>query len=269
MLKRFFLSERNMLIAILLNSVIIFLLYFPQIEDDRQNLYSLLENIDHIFVLIFIIEAIVKLKELGFKTYFQSKWNIFDFIIVLISIPSLLTFIPFFVNHNFSFVKVLRLLRMIRLLKIVSFIPRMESILAGLARAIKASVFVIMALVFLNFLIALFTCHFYGDIVPDYFGDPLISSYYIFQMFTVEGWNEIPLVIAEAMKSSGVENAGIIAGFTRFYFILVVLIGGIFGMSLANAIFVDEMTSDNNKDLEDKMDELINKIDRLESKLKK
>ena len=85
-------------------------------------------------------------------------------------------------------------------------------------------------------------------------------------MFTVEGWNEIPLLIAEATKAEGFENAALIAGATRFYFILVVLIGGIFGMSLANAIFVDEMTSDNNKSLEDKIDMLIIKINQLEEK---
>jgi len=267
MFKRFFLSERSMLLGILINSIIIFLLYFPQIEQNESGLYYVLENIDHFFVVLFLIEAIVKLRHFGIKKYFSSNWNIFDFIIVIISIPSLLTFVPFFVNHNFSFLKVLRLFRMIRLFRVMSFIPRMESILAGLGRAIKASVFVIIALLFLNFLIALFTCHFYGELVPEYFGDPLISSYHIFQMFTVEGWNEIPAIITEAAEKQNVENVGIFSGATRFYFILVVLIGGIFGMSLANAIFVDEMTMDNNKELEDKVDILLEKISRLEEKI--
>ena len=260
-----------MLTAILLNSIIIFLLYFPQIEESEHGLYVIFENIDHLFVVFFLLEAIIKLKALGTKQYFASRWNVFDFVIVLLSIPSLLTFVPFFVNHNFSFLKVLRLFRMIRLIKVMSFIPRMESIMAGLGRAIKASVFVIIALVFLNFIIALFTCHFYGDILPDYFGDPLISSYYIFQMFTVEGWNEIPALVAEAANEQGIEdmNMALFAGATRFYFILVVLIGGIFGMSLANAIFVDEMTMDNNKELEDKIDLLIRKIDSIEEKVSK
>lgn len=267
MFQRFFLSERNMLLAILVNSVIIFLMYFPQIEHGDTGLYKWLEYLDHIFVVIFLIEAIVKIRSLGMKAYFSTKWNIFDFLIVIVSLPSLLTFVPFFVNHNFSFVKVLRLLRMIRLLRVVSFLPRMQSILAGLGRAIKASVFVIVALVFLNFLFALFTCHFYGDLVPEYFGDPLISSYYIFQMFTVEGWNEIPLQIAAAASEQNIPNATVIVGVARFYFILIVLTGGIFGMSLANAIFVDEMTIDNNIDLEKKIDVLMSKVDRLESSL--
>ncbi|MFT7606507.1 MAG: voltage-gated sodium channel [Saprospiraceae bacterium] len=258
-----------MLLAILLNSIIIFLLYFPQIEHGEKSLYKILENIDHLFIFLFVVEAAVKLKVLGVKEYFKSNWNTFDFIIVAISLPGLMTFVPFFAMHNFSFVKVLRLFRMIRLLRVISFVPRMESILAGLGRAIKASVFVIGVLVFLNLLISLFTCHLYGDLLPDHFGDPLISSYYIFQMFTVEGWNEIPLLIAEATKVEGFENAAFIAGASRFYFILVVLIGGIFGMSLANAIFVDEMTSDNNKMLEDKIDLLIAKINQLEDNLGK
>ena len=59
------------------------------------------------------------------------------------------------------------------------------------------------------------------------------------------------------------------AGLTRFYFVIVVLIGGIFGMSLANAIFVDEMTMDNNQDLEKKIDDLFEELRELKNILKK
>jgi len=52
-------------------------------------------------------------------------------------------------------------------------------------------------------------------------------------------------------------------GFSRFFFVLIVLIGGIFGMSLANAVFVDEMTMDNNKELEAKIDTLQDEITRI------
>ena len=50
----------------------------------------------------------------------------------------------------------------------------------------------------------------------------------------------------------------------RFYFMFVVLSGGIFGISIANAVFVDEMTIDNNIVLEEKIDLLNDKIERLE-----
>ena len=49
----------------------------------------------------------------------------------------------------------------------------------------------------------------------------------------------------------------------------MVLIGGIFGMSLANAVFVDEMTMDNNQTLEAKIDKLQEEIAELKQLLEK
>ena len=53
------------------------------------------------------------------------------------------------------------------------------------------------------------------------------------------------------------------SAFIHAYFVLIVLSGGIFGFSIVNAIFVDEMMKDNNDDLEAKVDELNRKMDRI------
>lgn len=262
MLKKFFLSEKNMMIAIVINAFIICLLYFPDIQKNKE-LEFFLVNLDHLFILIFVIEAITKLSVYRPKAYFKDKWNLFDFIIVILSLPSLLTFIPFFADNAYGILTVLRLFRMVRLVKLMKFVPRISMILAGLGRALKASIFVILVLAFLNFMFALFTCHFFGKIAPEYFGNPGIAAYSIFQLFTVEGWNEIPASIVGQYQDSFW-----IAGIIRFYFVIIVLVGGIFGMSLANAIFVDEMTMDNNQDLEQKIDGLYNEIKELRELLK-
>lgn len=258
-----------MMMAIAINSIIIFLLYFPQIEQQSIGLFKGLEYFDLVFVVIFLIEAVVKIRHLGMKAYFGDNWNVFDFFIVVVSLPALLAFIPFFAAPHTSFVKILRLGRMVRLFRFMSFIPRMEIIMVGLSRALKASVFVMIALIFLNFILALFTCHFFSDVAPEYFYDPAISMYYIFQLFTIEGWNEIPQVVIEGHDVMHGENASsLFAGATRFYFILVVLAGGIFGMSLANAVFVDEMTSDNNKEVEDRLEEMKIQINELKEMIR-
>jgi voltage-gated sodium channel len=267
MLKHIFTSEKNMMIAILANAIVIFLLYFPQIEIGQPAFYKVLNIIDHLFIIVFLLEAIIKISVFKPKAYFSNNWNIFDFIIVVVSLPSFLNFLPLFSAVNTSSLKLLRLFRLTRLLRFLRFVPRMDSIVRGLGRALKASVFVLMALVFFNLLLALFTCHFYGKLVPEYFGDPLISSYYIFQMFTIEGWNEIPTVIAEAAEQQGLAHYSAIAGATRVYFIFVVLTGGIFGMSLANAVFVDEMTSDNTQLVEEKMDFLQEQVAEIKRML--
>lgn len=264
MIKRFFLSERNMMAAILVNAVIIFMLYFPSW---RHN--ATLELVDHLFIVFFIVEAIVKMYTLKPKRYFADGWNRFDLVIVLGSLPSLLVqFVPV---PDTSLLIILRLFRLIRLIRFIRFVPHLSKVISGLGRALQASVFVLMALLFLNLLLAIFTCHFYADIAPEYFGDPLIASYSIFQMFTVEGWNEIPAHIAGHLSAqgpaAGIFNTSVLIGMTRFYFVLVVLLGGVFGMSLANAVFVDEMTMDNNEALEHKIDSLQVEIRELKALL--
>lgn len=240
--------------AIILNAVIIFLMYFPRFED-----VPALEIIDDLFIFFFIVEAAVKMRHLKPQGYFSYGWNRFDFLIVMATLPTLLVHVV--PVPDTSLVIVLRLFRLVRLIRFVRFIPNVSKIMNGLGRALKASVFVLVALVVLNFLLALITCHFYGDIAEEYFGTPLVAAYSIFQLFTVEGWNEIPAVITERT-----DNIWII-GLTRIYFVLVVLIGGIFGMSLANAVFVDEMTMDNNLELEAKIDRLQLEIGELKQLL--
>ena len=44
--------------------------------------------------------------------------------------------------------------------------------------------------------------------------------------------------------------------FVLVVFVLAVLVGGILGLSLANAVFVDEMTADNNDRLEQMVSDL-------------
>ena len=250
MLKKIFLEERKVLIAIVLNTIVIFTMYFPSFKNNL-----ILEWVDHFFILFFTVEAIVKIKEYGRKNYFSNGWNVFDFILVVGSLPSLLMiFLPM---PDTSLVMILRIFRLVRIMRFIRFVPDVQKVVTGLGRAIKASVFVFVALLILDLLLAVITCHFYGELVPEYFENPLLAAYSIFQMFTVEGWNEIPMIISERMDNS------ILMGLTRVYFVMVVLTGGIFGMSLANAVFVDEMTMDNNAELEKKINVLETKIDLL------
>lgn len=252
-----------MLLAIIVNALVIFLLYFPEIREGSFAFYQTLDFVDHLYVLIFAIEAIVKIKHYGINAYFSDRWNTFDFVIVVVSIPALLHYLGYSNIIDTSIFQLLRLFRLARLIRFLKFIPNVKMILAGLQRAIRASVFVLVVLVFLNFILALFACHFYGKLVPDYFGNPMISSYYIFQMFTVEGWNEIPIVVAQAAEKADPNGALVTIVGARIFFIFVVLTGGIFGMSLANAIFVDEMTMDNNRKLEEKVDQVQSQLAEL------
>ena len=243
-----------MLAIVAVNSLLIYAMYFPSLRG-----VVWLEYLDMAFIFLFVLEAIYKIATNGVAGYFRDGWNRFDFVILLLSMPTLL--VPFTEVPDTAVFIVLRLFRLVRIARVLRFVPNMHHILAGLGRALKASVFVFFALGFLLFVFSIMTCHFYHDVVPEHFGDPLISLYSVFQLFTVEGWYEIPNLVAERTDKPWV------VGLTRMYFAVVVLLGGVLGMSLANAVFVDEMTMDNTDELEAKVDQLSEQIAELKQML--
>ena len=255
MLKKIFLSEKIILAVITINALVVFLQTFRGLN---KSFWYFLWVIDYFIAIFFIIEIIVKMKTYTVKGYFSDGWNVFDFIVIVLSLPSLAAL--YFNTPGTTAVLLFRLARIIRLFRFIHFIPHLNKLLAGLGRALKSAFFILLVLLLYNFILAVFTCHLYRDIAPEHFGDPVISLYTIFKLFTMEGWNEIPETIA---KNSSYWSGGL----ARLYFVLIALTGGLFGMSLANAIFVDEMIVDNNQELETKIDELNNKIDRMEALL--
>lgn len=252
MLKRFLLNEKAILWVILLNAAVI----FAQGFQPEPPLFDWLELFDHLFTLIFLAEAMIKIRAWGHKVYFDSSWNIFDFVLVLFAIPSFLAWALHLDMASLEFLLVFRIMRVFKFFRFIRFIPNIDHMVEGLGRASRASVLIILAFFVFNFTISLISCFLFRDSAPEYFRDPLLSFYSIFKVFTVEGWYEIPDSITESSSS-------VVTFFTRLYFIIVLFFGGIFGLSLVNSIFVDTMVSDNNDALEEKIMELQRKIDVL------
>lgn len=239
-------------VVISLNAFVLFLLSFRGLEN---NLW--LGAIDAIFLLYFLIEALVKIRLYTWKGYMSSGWNRFEFFIVLASIPSLMLLFHASLS-NIAFIFIFRIIRILRFFKFLRFIPNLKELVAGVRRAFKASVFVLLAFFVYSFIVSLISCRLYQHLVPELFGDPIRSFYNIFKVFTIEGWYEVPETIIE---KADLQDSG--AFFTKFYFILIVISGGLFGLSIVNAIFVEEMVRDNNDELEHRVEEIHQKLDRL------
>lgn len=250
LLVRLFTEDRAVAVVISLNAAVLFLLAFDQL----YYLHDLFTLLDAIFLVYFMIEAILKISQDGWKQYISSSWNRFDFLIVLISLPSLLLIFESKIE-DVTFLFVFRIVRLARFFKFLRFVPNMSDLLAGIRRAFKASIFVVLAFFIYMFVISMISCRLFKDLAPDYFNDPLISFYSIFKVFTIEGWYEIP----EAIPT----ESDAISFLVKFYFVVIVISGGLFGLSIVNAIFVDEMVKDNNNELLERVDILESKIDAL------
>jgi len=254
----FLIKEKVVFTVIVINALAIFSNAFPGIN---QATNGILFWVDYICAIYFVLEMVLKIHANGFGTYWSSSWNKFDFLIVVISSPVLLS--PFFELKAFSVILILRLSRILRLFKLLTFIPNRDSILSGVVRALKASVGVFITLIFLNFMFAMGATLLFGQDAPEFFGNPLISLYSLFKIFTIEGWYEIPDILASRAATY------FAAFFIRLYFVVSVVIGGILGLSLANAVFVDEMTADNTARAERLILELKEEIKDLRREVKK
>ncbi|MFN3998957.1 ion transporter [Algoriphagus sp.] len=257
MIKKIFLNEFIILFLIILNAVIIFISGFDLGE---KNNYTL-SLIDNGVTIVFLLELAVKINHFG-KSYFNTNWNRFDFLLILLSIPALIAFILGTDIFDFSFILVFRVMRVFKSFRFLKFIPGIDHLIRGIQRALKASIIVMFGFMIYIFIVGIFSFYLFKEITPEYFENPMISLYSIFKIFTIEGWFEIPEQVTSNLSP-------IKSFFTYIYFIFVVLSGGILGLSLVNSIFVDAMVSDNNDELEIKMENLEQKIDKILNKLNK
>ncbi|MCA9620695.1 MAG: ion transporter [Myxococcales bacterium] len=264
-LSKLLISERVVVFVIVLNTIALGLVGHtdPQLGgldnpfgSATPTIYELARYLDYACVIYFLVEVVLKVRDQGFKHYWSSGWNRFDFIVVVLSIPVLFEN-PTGPASPMSVVLSLRLGRLFRLFRILRFIPNREHLYQGMKRALRASVGVFLALFLVNIVLALGATQLFGATSREYFGNPLLSMYSLFKVFTVEGWYEIPDAIAKSAEHPAI---GVLA---RLYFIMSVTLGGLLGLGLANAVFVDEMTMDNNDDLETKVDRLSEEIRRI------
>jgi voltage-gated sodium channel len=214
-------------------------------------------RVDLVCVIYFVVEALLKIRSGGWKEYWSSGWNRFDFIIVLLSLPVL--FEGFLEVEGFAAILILRLGRLLRLFRLMRFIPNRDHLAKGIGRALRASIGVFFSIFIVNVIFAVGATILFGSYAPEHFGDPFLAIYSTFKVFTVEGWYEIPDQIALSADSLFIASAA------RLYFVLTVVVGGILGLSLANAVFIDEMTMDNNNELERKIDLLSVEIRELKN----
>jgi voltage-gated sodium channel len=251
-IKRFFTNDNIMLVLVLINTGIIFVSGF--IPNQEGHLLIL----DSFFTLLFLFEAVVKIQVRGFSEYWSDGWNRFDFIIVLLALPSCVNIFGE-VLPGTSVLLSLRTLRAFKSFRLLKFIPNIDSILNGIKLAFKASYIVAIGLLILLLVFSIITTFLFGNLAPQYFGNPALSVYSIFRLFTIEGWYDMPEAIA-------VNGGTGMAVFARIYFSILLFSSGIIGMSLVNSIFVDAMAADNNDEVLDKLEQIEKKLDKIEKR---
>ena len=253
------LGEKFIIGVILINSVIIYL----QVSG-YESLW--LEVLDTTCTIIFIIEMVYKLNKYGMLGYWRYGWNRLDGSLVILSLPSLIVLLFPVEGANLSILLAFRLLRTLRVLRIIKVLGNtMNKLAVGFKKGLITSSPVIAAFFVIIVIFGLINCSLFKDVAPEFFGGPLSSIYSVFQLFTIEGWYDIPSACC------GGNDSPIMMGFIRLYFCVLLIAGGIIGMSFINSVFVDAMAEDNNDDVKklinDRIEELTAQNKALEEKI--
>ena len=182
---------------------------------------------DRLIVYAFIVE--IGLRIIAHRlNFFRNGWNLFDFVVVLISVFAAA-----------SGLAALRAFRVLRVLRIITVIPRMRLVVSALLDSIPgiASVGVVVALIVYVF--AVIGANLYGPAHPELFGDVFQSMYTLFQVMTLEGWPDIAGQVQETHKRSWV------------FFLSFVLIATFTMLNLFVAIVVRVVEEDSDTLFED------------------
>ncbi len=213
---------------------------------------ELIESVQLILDCIFVIDIAIKVHR-DAKSYLTKPLNILDTIIVISS------FVGHFISNDSQTLTALRVIRLLRLLKVIKLIPHSDQIVIGVGRAMKASKGVFLMLLVLVTFFSILGFLLFNEAIPSHFEDPLVASYTVFSLFTVEGWNEVTTLV---------EVGTLDFYLIRAYVITVIIFGSFFALSLANAIFIDEIVMDNNNELEKKIELLVIQVEQQNNLLK-
>lgn len=162
------------MVAIILNAITLGLETAPELVGAYM---PLLLAVDMAFLALFTAEIILKLIAYRWE-FFKNGWNIFDFIIVAISL------LPFIQGLS-----VLRALRVLRVLRLISIVPQFRKVTQAFFDSLSglAAIGTILLLIF--YVGAVMSTKLFGEDFPDWFGTIGHSLYSLFQIMTLESWS--------------------------------------------------------------------------------
>ena len=202
-------------LIIILNAITIGVNTYSLSQFIRQTI----DYIDYSITVFFVIEILIRFigepKKLNF---FKSGWNIFDTLIVLLSL------VP--IPNNSSFL-LLRLLRVFRVLRLISVVPELKKIIEALLSSVVRVFYVGLLLFIILYIYATIGSILFSNDIPERWGDVGVSMITLFQVLTMSSWEQVMLPLQD------------VYWWAWIYFFSFIIICGITMLNLLIAILVD------------------------------
>ena len=170
--------------------------------------------LDWLITFIFLTEIIIRfIGEEHKKNFFKHGWNIFDTLIVTISL------IPI---EDSELAIIGRLIRIFRVLRMVSIVPELKMLLNSLLIALPQLGYIVALMFIIFYIYAAIGSTFFADINPVLWGDIAISMLTLFRVMTFEDWTDVQYETMEVYPLSWIYYLTFIF-FTAFAFLNMVI----------------------------------------------
>lgn len=144
---------------------------------------QLVSFLDYLVTLVFLTELTIRfIGEEHRSKFFHDGWNLFDTLVVFISL------IPI---DNTDMALVARLVRVFRVLRMVSTITELRMLLNSMFRALPQLGYVMLMMFIIFYIYAAMGSMLFEKVNPVLWGDVSISMLTLFRVMTFEDWTDV------------------------------------------------------------------------------
>ena len=186
--------------------------------------FFLLQVFDYSITIFFTIEILIRIfAERSLVNFFKDGWNIFDFLIVSISL------IPI---GGAESVFVARLLRIVRILRIITVVPAFRHIIDSLIKTIPRVGFIALLMFIFIYIWGALGTLFFDDIDPERWGNIGVAMLTLVQVATYDDW---AAVMRELI---------VVYPVAWIYFVSFIIVNAVVLLNMVIGVIVDVMTKE-------------------------
>ncbi len=147
------------------------------------SLFNLIGILDVAITLFFLAELSIRfIGDTERNRFFHKGWNLFDTLIVAISLLPI---------EDSELALVGRLIRIFRVLRMVSVVPELRILLNSLLKALPQLGYVILLMFIIFYIYAAVGATFFASINTELWGDISIAMLTLFRVMTFEDWTDV------------------------------------------------------------------------------
>ena len=161
------------------------------------------------------------ISERSLVKFFSDGWNIFDFLIVTISLVPI---------NNVESIFVARLLRIIRVLRIITVVPAFRHIIDSLIKTIPRVGFIALLMFIFMYVWGAIGTMFFGKVDPANWGNIGLALITLVQVATYDDWANIMAQVIDVYP------------YAWIFFVSFIIINAVILLNMVIGVIVDVMT---------------------------